>query len=298
MIPGKRDPEGDQTRSEPDLSSADSNETRVSTASVRDATADERDVSALTRDRAAEARDLEADQRDAEISSLSSFFGTERPTGGQVIMRAARDRQRAASDRARSAMQRVEAGGDRDRAASDRARAGEDRRLAAADRAQAQVERKADEVDMLTGARRRRPGLADLQRDIDRAKRGNGRLIVAYVDVDGLKKTNDSKGHHAGDVMLRRVVDVVRLNLRSYESIVRLGGDEFVCTMSDTTIENVRQRFDEISAELTLTSDDGSITVGFAELTQGDTAMDLVDRADSGLIATRDRQARKRHTEA
>jgi diguanylate cyclase (GGDEF)-like protein len=281
MIPSERDPEGDH-----------------STASVRDATADERDVSALTRDRAAEARDLEADLRDAEIASLSSFFGTERPTGGQIIMRAARDRQRAASDRARSAMQRVEAGVDRDRAAVDRVHAGEDRRLAAADRAQAQEERQADEVDMLTGARRRRPGLADLQRDIDRARRGNGRLIVAYVDVDGLKKTNDSKGHHAGDVMLRHVVDVVQLNLRSYESIVRLGGDEFVCTMSDTTIENVRQRFDEISAELTLTPNDGSITVGFAELAQGDTAMDLVDRADNGLIATRDRQARNRRTEA
>lgn len=119
MIPSKRDPEGDP-----------------STASVRDAAADERDVSASTRDRAAEARDLEADQCDAEIASLSSFFGTERPTGGQIIMRAARDRQRAASDRARSAMQRVEAGADRDRAASDRVQAGEDRRVAAADRGQ------------------------------------------------------------------------------------------------------------------------------------------------------------------
>ena len=212
MLPSKRDPEGDQTRSDLDLASADSGQTsdlahgvdrdayddgretrehttqarivtsadRVITARVRDATADERDVSALTRDRAAEARDLEADQRDAEIASLSSFFGTERPTGGQIIMRAARDRQLAASDRARSAMQRVEAGADRDRAASDRVHAGEDRRLAAADRARAQVERKADEVDMLTGARRRGPG--------DRANNG----LIATRDRQARKRHTEA----------------------------------------------------------------------------------------------------------
>jgi GGDEF domain-containing protein len=74
--------------------------------------------------------------------------------------------------------------------------------LAAEDRGHAAAERKADEIDPVTGARRRAPELVDIQRDIDRAHRGNGRLIAAYVDVDGLKAINDSKGHHAGDVML------------------------------------------------------------------------------------------------
>lgn len=267
------------------------------TTSARDATAHERDLFALTRDRAAEARDLAADERDAEISSLHSLFESEPATGGQLMLRAARDRQRAASDRARSAMHRVQAGRDRDRAASDRLLAAEDRVFAAADRAQAAADREADEVDMLTGARRRGPGLANMQREIDRARRGSGRLIAAYVDVDGLKATNDSKGHRAGDAMLKHIVDVLQTNLRSYESIVRLGGDEFVCTISDATIESVRQRFDEITAELTITPDDGSITVGFAELARGDSPMDLIDRADSGLIATREAHGRDQRTQ-
>jgi diguanylate cyclase (GGDEF)-like protein len=99
------------------------------------------------------------------------------------------------------------------------------------------------------------------------------------VDVDGVKATNDAEGHHAGDVMLRHIVDVLHANLRGYEPIVRLGGDEFVCTISNTRIENVRQRFAEITAQLRLTPDDGLITVGFAELEQGDSPMDLIDRA-------------------
>jgi diguanylate cyclase (GGDEF)-like protein len=213
-------------------------------------------------------------------------------------MRTARDRQRAASDRARSALHRVDAGADRDRAASDRALAAGDRVLAAEDRAHAAAERKADEVDALTGAQRRAPGLADVQHEIDRANRGDGRLIAVYVDVDGLKATNDSKGHHAGDLILKHIVAVLQTQLRSYEPIVRLGGDEFVCTISGTTIENVRERFAQITAQLSLTPDDGSITVGFAQLTRGDSPMDLIDRADNELIAARNTGSQEQRSRA
>jgi diguanylate cyclase (GGDEF)-like protein len=175
-----------------------------------------------------------------------------------------------------------------------RERAAGDRVLAAEDRAHAAAEREADEIDTVTGARRRAPGLADIRREIDRAHRGNGRLIAAYVDVDRLKATNDSKGHHAGDLMLKHIVAVMQTHLRSYEQVVRLSGDEFVCTISDATIESVRERFDQITAELNVTPHDGSITIGFAQLAPGDSPMDLIDRADSQLIATRHAAARDR----
>ena len=231
---------------------------------------------------------MEDDAHDAEIASLTSFFGGQLATGGgEIVLRAARDRQRAASDRARSATHRADAGEDRERAASDRALAAEDRVRSAEDRAHATAEREADEVDALTGARRRAPGFVDVQREIDRARRGDGRLIAAYVDVDGLKATNDSEGHHAGDVRLKRIVGVLQASLRAYEPIIRVGGDEFVCTISDTTIDQVRARFEEITAELGLRPENGSITVGFAELALGDAPMDLIDRADRGLMATR-----------
>jgi diguanylate cyclase (GGDEF)-like protein len=272
---------------------------RQNTASARDVTAHDRDVSALARDRAAEARDLEDDGWDAQIASLTSFYGTKRRQAvGRSWMRAARGRQRAATDRARSAQHRADAAADRDRAASDRALAARDRVLAAADRAHAAAEREADQVDALTGARRRAPGLTDIRHEIDRANRGDGQLIAIYVDVDGLKATNDSNGHRAGDMRLKHIVGVLQTQLRSYDPVVRLGGDEFVCTISGTPIESVRERFARISAQLSLTPDDGSITVGFAQLASGDSPMDLIDRADRQLIAARDKRSQEQRAGA
>jgi diguanylate cyclase (GGDEF)-like protein len=261
---------------------------RHDSANARDVTARERDESALARDRAAEARDLEDDEWDAQIAGLSSPSRTNRRQAvGRSWMRTPRGRQRAAVDRARSARHRVDARADRDQAASDRALAAADRVSAADDRAQAALEREADEVDALTGARRRAPGLADVQHEIDRANRGDGRLIAAYVDVDRLKATNDANGHRAGDRMLKHIVGVMQTQLRSYDPVVRLGGDEFVCTISGTNIESVRERFARITAQLSLTPDGGSITVGFAQMARGDSPMDLIDRADRQLIAAR-----------
>jgi diguanylate cyclase (GGDEF)-like protein len=262
---------------------------RHTTASARDVNAHERDLSALVRDREAEARDLEDEGWDAEIAGLTSFYGTKRRQAvGRSSRRAARDRERAAADRARSAMHRVDAGTDRNRAASDRERAAGDRKLAAEDRAHATAEREADAIDTVTGALTRAPGLADIRRQIDRAHEDNTRLIAAYVDVDGLKATNDSRGHHAGDLMLKHIVSVMQTHLRSCGQVVRLSGDEFICTISDATIESVRERFGQITKELNVTPDNGSITVGFAQLAPGDSPMGLIDRADTDLIAIRE----------
>ncbi len=100
------------------------------------------------------------------------------------------------------------------------------------------------------------------------------------MDVDGLKAINDTRGHAAGDALLARVIAALRSNLRPYTLIVRLGGDEFICALSDAGIDDVRRRFGEIAKQLSVDPTVAAITVGFAELTQADSAMDLVDRAD------------------
>lgn len=257
---------------------------RYETAQAREASARERDLAALERDRAADERDRQADERDAEVARLARGLGTERATtGAQIILHAARDRKRAAGDRERAAVHRAEAERDRQDAARDR-------QLAADDRAHAAAEREAAAIDMLTGAWRRGPGLSALQREFDRARRGTGQLVVAYVDVDGLKAINDSRGHSAGDAVLRRTVRALQTQLRSYELIVRLGGDEFLCALSGATIVSARRRFTEIASELAARRDGASVTVGFAALASGDTPTELIDRADRDLLTTRARR--------
>ncbi len=259
----------------------ESSRQRLETARSREITAEQRDLAAEARDRAADERDREADERDRAAARVELDWGSDRPTTGtELLLHGARDRRRAAQDRARAATQRAEAARDRELAARDR-------RQAAEDRAQAAAAREAAALDVLTGAWQRGPGLAELQRLIDRARRGTSELVVAYVDVDGLKVTNDNLGHQAGDALLASVVGAMRAHLRSYEPIIRLGGDEFLCALSDAPLRRVRARFAEISAGLAQASEHASISVGFAQLTAEDSPEDVIARADADLLATK-----------
>ena len=69
-----------------------------------------------------------------------------------------------------------------------------------------------------------------LEREINRAGRGNGRLVLVYIDVDGLKQVNDCRGHGAGDALLRDVASAVLQHLRSYDTLVRVGGTIRLCS--------------------------------------------------------------------
>jgi diguanylate cyclase (GGDEF)-like protein len=127
-------------------------------------------------------------------------------------------------------------------------------------------------------------------REINRAQRATGELVAAYIDVDGLKATNDAGGHAAGDTLLIAVTDSLRACLRSYDVITRVGGDEFVCVLPGITLEHARRRFDAVSAMLAAGPSSASITVGLARLHAGDSADDLIERADDEVSIARKRR--------
>jgi len=146
--------------------------------------------------------------------------------------------------------------------------------------------------------RTRAAGLADLDRELDRCQRTNSSLVVAYVDIVGLKTLNDSKGHAAGDDLLKRVVATIRAHARSYDLSIRLGGDEFLWVMTDITLADMRHRFSQVAGALAASPDTGAIRTGFAELrSDDDSADELIARADGELLDNRpDRKpGRSRH---
>ncbi len=261
---------------------------RLRTAVSRDITADDRSQVAAARDTAAEARDASALERDASAEAWEDDLSSAPGGGGKELIRAGRGtRRRAADDRARAADDRARAADDRARAAEERAESAHDRTLAARDRAQAALDREASETDELTNVRRRGAGMKQLQREVDRAHRGPEGLVVTFIDVDGLKRVNDTKGHLAGDSLLIAVADSLRGCLRSYDLIMRFGGDEFVCALPNVDVQGVRRRFADVSATLAAGPARASITVGFAELGKEDSAEDLIRRADADLLAHR-----------
>jgi diguanylate cyclase (GGDEF)-like protein len=91
-------------------------------------------------------------------------------------------------------------------------------------------------TDHLTDLPNRREGEDRLANDIARARRGGGHLTVAVVDLDDFKTINDTHGHHAGDVCIRHVADVIGRSVREGDWLSRWGGDEFVLALWDDSV--------------------------------------------------------------
>jgi diguanylate cyclase (GGDEF)-like protein len=235
---------------------------------LRSAVARERE--AVFRDDAARTRDLSALARDQVTGRRAAVPGGAKDTREQVLaLRRSLTQLRswAAEDRARAAA-------DREQAASDRAHAASDRRQARIDLARAHL-------DDLTGAYTRGLGEETLRREIDRAHRMHEPFVLAFVDVDDLKRLNDRRGHAAGDAFLRSMVHSLRHLVRSYDPIARIGGDEFLCGFTSTEPSAAMERVTELTETLATDHPETTISVGMTALEDGDTLDDLTARADS-----------------
>jgi diguanylate cyclase (GGDEF)-like protein len=255
---------------------------RMAAAAARDAVAHARDLRAAARDEAAAVLDRELAALDASRAQDARAM-----SAAEIVLRAGENRRSAAAARAAAAEARARAAADREQAARDREQAARDRRQAQEDRDALLRQLALAETDALTGARTRGAGLADLEREIERARRSSGMLTVAFVDVVGMKATNDAQGHGAGDALLQRVVVGIRRCVRSYDLIIRLGGDEFLCVMSGAGAEEILARFAAVQATLAADPAPCEIAVGFATLAPEDSPQVLIGRADSDLLANR-----------
>lgn len=88
-------------------------------------------------------------------------------------------------------------------------------------------------TDELTGLYNRHYMRDELRRMTAHASRRDRSFAVLSLDVDGLKSVNDSRGHQAGDELLRAIADALRAVLRGEDIAVRTGGDEFVVLLPD-----------------------------------------------------------------
>ena len=249
---------------------------RARTAQLRVGTAARRDASAAARDETAQRRNLRDEAMEPSVVASASPLAKKLE---QVRVRAAAAGDRAASARSRAA------------ASEDRAAQGE--ASAARERARLEAELLIAHLDDLTGAFRREMGRLALNHEIDRARRGDGRFVIVFADVDGLKRVNDRDGHAAGDHVLKEVVWAMRSNLRSFDPIVRYGGDEFVCGLGGVDHDVVARRFEVI--DRSVQSDVGvGISVGLAQLEPDDTLDLLSARADAALLDVKKRRGSQR----
>ena len=142
-------------------------------------------------------------------------------------------------------------------------------------------------TDTLTGLYNRRYADDLLKRLVSEASRGRLFSVVA-LDLDGLKRINDTLGHATGDRVIARIGELLRLQLRGADVPIRLGGDEFLALLPGTREDQAKAVGERLRAAVR--DDDWStipvpisISVGAAEWRSGQSGEDVVKAADAAL---------------
>ncbi len=149
--------------------------------------------------------------------------------------------------------------------------------------------------DTLTPLPNRRRFVREVERVVHHGRRyGTPASWVMFVDLDGLKRINDSHGHIAGDSALIHVAMILQAMVRTTDVVARIGGDEFGLLLEHIDADAARdkaQRLIEAVAEHPVILGGKrvrlSISIGMAELGPDDDAETLIARADSAMYARR-----------
>lgn len=146
--------------------------------------------------------------------------------------------------------------------------------------------------DELTGVYNRRFIMETLQREISRVQRSAGTFSVCLLDLDHFKTVNDSYGHAAGDVVLKRFARIASEALREVDLLGRYGGEEFLIVLPGADVNGGVACGERIRAGLEKCTwpelkDERRVTVtgGVATWKQGDTAFSILARADEALYS-------------
>ncbi len=146
-------------------------------------------------------------------------------------------------------------------------------------------------TDELTGLRNRRAFEERLVVEFSVARRRKRELACLLLDVDNFKQINDRFGHDAGDVVLRKLSDILRTTLRVPDLVARYGGEEFVVLLPESGVEAGRgfgRRLMARMAEEPWPNEPVTLSIGLAIL--NDTLFNgfqLVSLADEALYTAK-----------
>jgi diguanylate cyclase (GGDEF)-like protein len=138
--------------------------------------------------------------------------------------------------------------------------------------------------DGLTGLANRRCWDEQVQREVERARRGSRPLSVLLCDVDHFKLINDHHGHAEGDAVLRRVGERIASRVRTGDIVARVGGDELGVCCPDTTLDEAVTLALQLQAVVLDPGSSVTVSIGVAALEPADGTPELLlDRADRAL---------------
>ena len=145
--------------------------------------------------------------------------------------------------------------------------------------------------DALTGLPNRALLIDRISQAVAGCKRSDQFVAVLFVDLDRFKQVNDTYGHAAGDVMLRRVARKLGATLRATDTVARIGGDEFVVLAPEVdsqlhAVDLGTRLLAELTRRPAVVADDerigASIGISVSSRGRGD-AESLLNEADTAM---------------
>jgi diguanylate cyclase (GGDEF)-like protein/PAS domain S-box-containing protein len=146
-------------------------------------------------------------------------------------------------------------------------------------------------TDHLTGLANRRHFYESLEKAVSLARRHGTPLALVSLDLDGLKRVNDSAGHEAGDEVLTSFSALLAALCRAEDLPARLGGDEFCVLLPGMECGGAHGHAERVLVAVraceALTLRRVTVSGGVAQWTPGDLPDDLLRRADQALYAAK-----------
>lgn len=151
-------------------------------------------------------------------------------------------------------------------------------------------------IEPLTGLFNRRHFSVRIDEEVQRARRYSLDLALLIVDIDNFKQLNDSRGHLAGDQVLRDTASILRQSVRVFDVCTRYGGDEFAILMPGSTAQSAMQCADRIrqrveayrpAAPWLAQADHITISVGVSARKPAASSEEMIAAADRALYAAK-----------
>jgi len=150
------------------------------------------------------------------------------------------------------------------------------------------------QTDGLTGLVNHRRFYEVLERELWRSRRYGGQISLILIDIDNLKKINDTHGHRAGDKAIKTVSRRIKSCIRQIDTASRYGGDEFAVILPNTSLEKatvVGQRMVDMVAKSPIVWNKEqiklSISVGLGRYDAYSSPEDITSNSDRALYTAK-----------
>lgn len=150
-------------------------------------------------------------------------------------------------------------------------------------------------TDMLTDIYNRRHFYKLAFEEYYRSKRYQHPLSLIMLDLDFFKGVNDTYGHTAGDIVLKKIAALCKNTIRAEDIIGRYGGEEFLILLPETTLDaayKVAERLRKKVENLVVATSKGDVKLTVSGGVAGDDVetfnlIEMIELADQALYAAK-----------